>query len=118
MVVAKGNNCNDFPQPGDSIQFSNKTRANSAAGNQNRYSGSTPQRYYSAPPTGPGNNSAGGQNSQGYDPRLYDAPPQSAPTPRPTPQPAPPAPDPGPVPQPDEGGGNDPDPDAGSPGDF
>jgi penicillin-binding protein 1A len=119
MVVAKGNKCNDFPPPSDSIDFNNKTRVNSARGTQSGYSGSTPRQYYSAPPTGPGNNSAGGQNYQGYDPRLYDAPPQSAPSPQPTPNPAPQAPDPTPAPQNEDlGGGNDPDQDAPSPGDF
>ena len=31
-----------------------------------------------APPTGTGDNSAGGQNYRGYDPRLYESPPQQA----------------------------------------
>jgi penicillin-binding protein 1A len=120
MIVAKGNNCNDFPQPADSVDFDFKRRSDSANGTQNGYSDPTRRRYYSAPPTGPGDNSAGGQNYQGYDPRLYDAPPQTAPRPQPAPdpQPVPQAPNAEPDPQSEELGGGDPDQGAGNPGDF
>jgi hypothetical protein len=36
---------------------------------------------YQSPYTGPGDNSAGGGDYRGYDPRLYEAPPQAAPAP-------------------------------------
>ena len=115
MVVAKGKDCKDFPQPSDKLSFDYKPK-DSKTGTGNR-------RYYYAPPqTGTGNNSAGGGGYQGYDPRLYEAPPQQAP---PTPTPTP-APDPEPVqppaaqpaPQTDADPGTDPDEGAAGPGEF
>ena len=120
MVVAKGSNCQDFPQPSDSIEFDYNQKkkplpgGGTSTGQNNRY-------YYSPPPTGTGDNSAGGQNYQGYDPRLYDAPPQPAPQPQPepTPQRAPQqVPDPEPTPQNDSDTGVDPDQGSANPGEF
>ena len=120
MVVAKGKDCKDFPQPSDKLVFDFK-RKDSKSG-----TGSNRKYYYAPPQTGTGNNSAGGGGYQGYDPRLYDAPPQPAPTPTPTPTPTPapdpepvqPSPDPGPPPRSDPDPGADPDAGVPGPGEF
>ncbi|MBA3299904.1 MAG: transglycosylase domain-containing protein [Thermoleophilaceae bacterium] len=100
MVVAKGSDCEDFALPANPAQFSpffgKYSRTGQAGGG--RYYGNGGRTYY-GPSTGQGGNPAGG----GYDPRLYAAPPQSAPQDTPPPEPQP-APDPGPEP-----GGGDPD---------
>ena len=89
MTVAN-RGCSDFPKPKDQASFSTFYGNHSASGR------STGGRYdYSAPSTGAGDNSAGGEDYRGYDPRLYAEPPQGPP---PT---SPPPSDPG-------GGGGDP----------
>jgi penicillin-binding protein 1A len=77
MNVAKGDFCGPFPQPAEQVKYSPFFGKYSSTGR----SGGTSGNYYSSPPTGPGDNSAGGQNYKGYDPRLYEAPPQKAPKP-------------------------------------
>jgi penicillin-binding protein 1A len=122
MSVAKGNNCQDFPPPTDAVQW-NPNAGKKNSGQNNGYSQGTSQNgqryYYSPPPTGNGDNSAGGQNYRGYDPRLYDAPPQAPPNPTPQPQPQQdPEPSPSPTPSPPPSGGTDPDQGAANPDDF
>ncbi|MGI9081396.1 MAG: transglycosylase domain-containing protein [Thermoleophilaceae bacterium] len=92
MVVAKGSSCEDFAEPAEPLQFKpffgKYSRTGQSGGG--RYYGNSGGTYYSPPPTGPGDNSAGGQDYRGYDPRLYDAPRQQAPEPpaaEPTPNP-------------------------------
>jgi penicillin-binding protein 1A len=84
MQTAKGDDCDDFPQPKERASFSSfYGRYSGTGGGGGSYS------YRSAPYTGPGDNSAGGGDYRGYDPRLYEAPPQEAPqTPKPSPPPA------------------------------
>jgi penicillin-binding protein 1A len=83
MRLAKGADCSSFPLPQERATFSpfygRYSRASRSLGGRYRgdrsYGGTG---SYSAPaPTGPGDNSAGGQNYRGYDPRLYESPPQS-----------------------------------------
>ena len=80
MINAKGENCDDFQQPAERAKFSPFFGKYSSTG---RSGGSY---YRSPPPTGTGDNSAGGGDYRGYDPRLYEAPPQQAPS---TPEPPP-----------------------------
>ncbi len=87
MIVAKGENCDSFPQPEERAEFSPFFGKYSSTG---RSSGGS--YYRSPPPTGTGDNSAGGGGYRGYDPRLYESPPQQAPsTPEPPPAPRSPA---------------------------
>jgi penicillin-binding protein 1A len=81
MVVAKGGFCGSFPPPKEPVQFK------PFFGKYSR-TGTTQDKNYSyrAPaPGGGGDNSAGGQDYRGYDPRLYEAPPQRSPEPPPAP---------------------------------
>ncbi len=95
MVIAKGADCSPFAQPTERAEFSPFFGKYASTG-RSRGGG----YYRSDPPTGAGDNSAGGQNYRGYDPRVYESPPQGAPAPRP----APPATEEGPE-LPDQGGG-------------
>jgi penicillin-binding protein 1A len=81
MNVAKGSDCSAFPPPSHPASFT---------GFYGKFSrgGSSGGSYNSAPYSGTGN-SAGGGNYRGYDPRLYESPPQQAPAPTPPPAPAP-----------------------------
>ena len=89
MRVAKGDDCDQFPQPKERASFSGfYGRYSSGSGGGRSYS------YRSAPYTGAGDNSAGGGDYRGYDPRLYEAPPQQSPQTR-APSPEPPAERPG-----------------------
>ena len=123
MVVAKGNDCQDFQQPDEQLTFTPFTPKKPLPGSTGpggNYSGAQ-QNYYVPPQTGTGtggvpNNQGGGQNYGGYDPRLYEAPPQPAPVPQPTPEDVPRSPRPRPAPPADTGG--DPDQGAAEPGDF
>src|SRR5215211_1239797 len=94
MTVAHGSDCSSFPQPKEPVKFSPFFGKYASTGS----SGST--SYYSQPYSGPGNNSAGGTNYQGYDPRLYESAPQ------PAPQTQPPPDEPAPAPAPGNGNGN------------
>jgi penicillin-binding protein 1A len=69
MNVVKGSDCSDFPQPSTPVHFT------PFFGKFSRGGGGT---YNSSPYSGSGN-SAGGGNYRGYDPRLYEAPPQPEP---------------------------------------
>jgi penicillin-binding protein 1A len=102
MSVAKGANCDSFRPSVDSPEFTPfyGEYASTGTSSDTNYS-TTP---YTAPaPEGPGDNSAGGENYSGYDPRLYESPPQEAPE---SPAPAPPGPGDGGVSPPGNGQGN------------
>jgi penicillin-binding protein 1A len=84
MTVAKGDDCESFKQPTDPVEFSpfygQHASTGSSSGDDQYEEGGT----YAAP-RGPGDNSAGGEDYRGYDPRLYESPPQEAPETRPPP---------------------------------
>jgi penicillin-binding protein 1A len=87
MRVAKGSDCPTFSLPKDRVEFSPFFgRFSSTGRSRGPYDRSQP--YRAKPYTGTGDNSAGGGEHRGYDPRLYEAPPQPAP-PAPRPAPAP-----------------------------
>jgi hypothetical protein len=93
MVVAKGSNCPDFPQPKDRASFSphlgrGSQTGSTQVGNGGGGGGGGGGGSYAPAPSGGATNPGSG-NYRGYDPRLYEAPPQSAPRPVP-PAPAPP----------------------------
>jgi len=100
MIVAKGDACDDFAQPEEAAKFSPFFGKYASTGR-----GGTTYDNNQQPDNGGtgGTNSAGGENYRGgYDPRLYEAPPQEAPK-RVPPPPAPePTPAPQPQPQPEE----------------
>ena len=119
MIVAKGGNCMGFKQPGGSPDFQQfrPRRGGQVQGGAPGapYSGGgtgngTQGNYYSPrAPAAPGPSpNGGGQNYNGYDQRLYDAPPQPAPQPAPQPDATPDAVD----------GGGDPDQGASNPDDV
>ncbi|HYI38171.1 MAG TPA: hypothetical protein VEX39_16315, partial [Thermoleophilaceae bacterium] len=106
MRNAHGDKCNDFPQPKQAANFSPFFSRQSQTGSSGSGSG-----YYNSSPTpsgpaaegnGGGNDTQQGGGTRGYDPRLYEAPPQQAPRTQ-----APPAAAPAPTPTPGGGGGND-----------
>ena len=68
MIVAKGNDCDSFPQPTEPVQFQ------PFFGKYSRTGGSG-----AATTTAPASTSAGGDDYTGYDPRLYESPPQEQP---------------------------------------
>jgi penicillin-binding protein 1A len=98
MRIAKGADCDSFPQPRQRAQFSPFYGKYASTGR----SGSSGGYYYRSPSTGGGTGGGTGAGTGstggggGYDPRLYESPPQ----------PAPPAPSPAPSP-PTGGGGGD-----------
>ena len=99
MSVAHGSDCSDFSQPKNPVDFSPFYGHYSSTG-EGGYGGSfgsSPNGSYnrSSPSGGTGSPSTGG-GSHGYDPRLYESPPQ------PEPHAAPPPPSPAP---PSNGGG-------------
>ena len=104
MRAAKGDKCNDFPQPKQpanfSAFFSKQSSTGSSGGTGSYNSGSTPSGPAAEGNGGAGPNTQQGGGTRGYDPRLYEAPPQQAPRTQ-----APP-PAPTPTPQPDPGNGN------------
>jgi penicillin-binding protein 1A len=75
MVVAKGDDCSSFPLPQEPVQFSPFFGKYATTGSSESDGG----YYYQSPYSGTGDDSAGGGDYQGYDPRLYDQPPQEAP---------------------------------------
>jgi penicillin-binding protein 1A len=81
MTVAKGDDCSRFPQPRQPMQFQPFYGQHSTTGTRtDGYRGSGDDGgYYAPPPSGPGDNSAGGEDHRGYDPRLYESPPQGPP---------------------------------------
>ncbi len=87
MSVAKGADCDSFRASVDSPEFTPFYGQYASTGTSSDTSYGSTQTYTAPAPTGPGDNSAGGENYSGYDPRLYESPPQEAPdTPAPAPQ--------------------------------
>ena len=92
MINAKGDACDDFKVPagaGEVLTVLRQVLQHRAQ----RERLLQQQRHHAAPNNGRHrrDNSAGGENYQGgYDPRLYEAPPQQAPKPTPAPSPRPP----------------------------
>jgi penicillin-binding protein 1A len=95
MTVAHGNDCADFPQPKEPVHFSSFYGHYSSTGS----GGSSNYSFRGTPYSGSGNSTGGTGGTRGYDPRLYESPPQQAPkiSPPPTPNATPP---------PSPGGGN------------
>jgi penicillin-binding protein 1A len=95
MNVAHGSDCSDFPQPKERVSFSPFFGHYSSTGSGSYGSyGTGNNSYKSAPQSGgtDGNGAGGGTGAGGgYDPRLYESPPQKAPKTVPPP-PAPKAP--------------------------
>ncbi|MGI8749886.1 MAG: transglycosylase domain-containing protein [Thermoleophilaceae bacterium] len=95
MRAAKGGQCNGFPEPKQGASFSpfNSTSSQTGTNPGGSYGSTpptpTPSTPYTPPPVGGGNTGAG-QGTGGYDPRVYEAPPE--PPPPPTQVPAAPAP--------------------------
>jgi penicillin-binding protein 1A len=88
MSVAHGSDCSSFPPPKEPAQFSTFYGRYSSSGSDR----SNRSYYRSSPSTGAGDNSAGGGGYRGYDPRLYESPPQAPPkTVTPPAAPAPPS---------------------------
>jgi penicillin-binding protein 1A len=87
MSVAKGSDCQSFPPAKTPVKFSPFFGSYSSTGTRSDHDYS----YRAAPPSGNGDNSAGGKDYKGYDPRLYESPPQKAPKVAPPPK-APPSP--------------------------
>ena len=74
IVVTAGADCSTFPLPKEAASFTPFFGRLSSTGR-----GGSGNSGYQAPYSGTGNNSAGGGNYRGYDPRLYEAPPQKGP---------------------------------------
>src|SRR5688572_22571854 len=88
MGVAKGANCDSFRPSVDTPEWSPFYGQYSSTGTSADTSYSYSGDSYTAPaPEGPGDDSAGGEDYSGYDPRLYDSPPQEAPETAPPPAP-------------------------------
>ena len=85
MVVAKGTECQSFPPPTQPVKFTpffgKYSKTGTAA--DTKYGYGTYQSYPAPSPQGPGDNSAGGENYRGYDPRLYESPPEQDEAPSP-----------------------------------
>jgi penicillin-binding protein 1A len=78
MDVAKGGDCESFPPPAERAQF-RPFFGRLARTGRSGTTGYGTYTYKAPAPTGTGDNSAGGQDYKGYDPRLYEAPPQDTP---------------------------------------
>ena len=102
MRNAHGDKCNDFPQPKQRVSFSpffSRSSQTGTSGTGGSYdSGSTPSGP-AAEGNGGDTDTQQGGGTNGYDPRLYESPPQQAPQTKPPPAPAP-------APNPGNGGGN------------
>jgi penicillin-binding protein 1A len=98
MEMAKSDNCSDFPQPKEPFHSSPFYGKYATTGGSTTSSSGS---YYSSPSTG--TESYGGQTGGGYDPNLYESPPQQPPQVQ---APEQVAPAPGPSPTPGNGNGN------------
>ena len=92
MGVAKGTNCDSFRAAVDTPEYTPFYGQYASTGTSTDTSSSYGTSTYTAPaPTGTGDNSAGGEDYSGYDPRLYESPPQEAPETGPPSSPGPPS---------------------------
>jgi membrane peptidoglycan carboxypeptidase len=98
MTVAKGDDCDAFRPSVDTPEFSPFYGEYASTGT----TADTDYDYKAPAPKGPGDDSAGGDDYHGYDPRLYETPPQEVPETEPTPEEKPPPDDSGGV-EPGEG---------------
>jgi penicillin-binding protein 1A len=85
MTTAKGADCDSFRPSVDTPEFSPFFGTYSTTGTSSDTNYSSTGNYTAPAPSGPGDNSAGGEDYSGYDPRLYDSPPQEAPETPPAP---------------------------------
>ncbi|HEY1359726.1 MAG TPA: transglycosylase domain-containing protein [Thermoleophilaceae bacterium] len=96
MSVAHGSDCSDFPQPKEPVDFSPfyGHYSSTGGGSSGSYGGDSNGSYggKGSSPSGGGTPSTGGGGGGGYDPRLYESPPQAEPhVSPPPPTPAPPS---------------------------
>ena len=94
MNVAHGSDCSDFPQPKEAVHFSSfygHYSSTGSGGSRNYSSRGTPYSG-SGNSTGGGTGGTTGGGTHGYDPRLYESPPQQAPKVAPPPTATPPSP--------------------------
>jgi penicillin-binding protein 1A len=87
MNVAKGTDCNSFPQPTTPAEFSSFYGGHTSSAAPADPSGYTETPDTTAPP--PPTDDGGDDGTGGYDPRLYAEPPQEAPQTQPPPTPPP-----------------------------
>ena len=87
MSVAHGEDCSPFPQPKTAATLTAGQSSSGSTGTGTYSTPGTTAPYTPAPTTGTDPSQGGGQPDQGYDPRLYEAPPQPAPAPAPAPAP-------------------------------
>ena len=93
MSTADAGQCESFPASDESPEFTPFYGEYASTGTSSDTSYDSTSTYTAPAPTGAGDNSAGGENYDGgYDPRLYESPPQDAPD------------SPGPAPDTDGGG--------------
>jgi penicillin-binding protein 1A len=89
MMVAHGDDCDSFPPPTEPATFSpffGKYATTGKTGTGYYYGDDQEQDEDAEKDPGTGDNSAGGEDYKGYDPRLYEAPPQDAPDVAPPPE--------------------------------
>ncbi|HEX2234134.1 MAG TPA: transglycosylase domain-containing protein [Thermoleophilaceae bacterium] len=84
MGIAIGDDCETFPPPKDPADFSPFYGEYSSTGGSSSYSYDDRDGYSSTPYTAPSDGTSDGTTG-GYDPRLYESPPQEAPAPAPPP---------------------------------
>jgi penicillin-binding protein 1A len=91
MMVAHGDDCSDFPPPTEPATFSpffGKYASTGSSGTGYYYGDDqATTEEDDGDDSGTGDNSAGGQDYRGYDPRLYETPPQGEPDVAPAPDP-------------------------------
>jgi penicillin-binding protein 1A len=82
MSVAKGDDCNDFPEPTEPFEASPFFGDYATTGSSSSYDDDS--SYYEPAPEEPTEepDTGGTDQNGGYDPRLYEAPPQAAPEPQ------------------------------------
>ena len=89
MMVAHGDDCSDFPEPTEPVTFSpffGKYATTGKSGTGYYYDDGQQDDTTTEEDSGTGDNSAGGKDYKGYDPRLYESPPQGAPDTAPPPE--------------------------------
>ena len=79
MMVAHGDDCDSFPQPTEPATFSPFFGKYASTGQAPARATTTTTTTSARRGRGTGDNSAGGEDYRGYDPRLYESPPQGAP---------------------------------------
>jgi hypothetical protein len=80
MSTADKGQCESFPASSESPQYTPFYGQYASTGTSSDTTYDSTSTYTAPAPTGAGDNSAGGENYDGgYDPRLYESPPQDAP---------------------------------------